>query len=249
MGEFLLGALNWAVGIITEEAFTAVLAGTVVHLWHRWRSRRKVTPVEIHVRKVGPSLAAEMQPRVLIATFSGYQRKPAGLSSEEFAQALAAGDLDRLPLSVDTPSIGHTVRLLETYPSLEKVFLIATRSQRGASSLDSVPLLRAFAGRAGMGCSIDPRAVDLDEDNQVTDDTFRLTKRIFESLGKLYKPSGGRVLVDVTGGVRGLQVGALLACLRPDQDAHLIGGRYRADGTLEEGSGFPMVIQFRPGSD
>ena len=54
-----------------------------------------------------------------------------------------------------------------------------------------------------------------------------------------YKPDDSGILVDLTGGVRSMQVGVLLACLRPEQDIHLVGSRYTQDGKPDPGQREP----------
>ena len=214
-----------------------------------WRQRRVVPRVDIQVRKVTPVPSARVQPKVLVATFSGY-RRPGDMPEEEFIEALQAADLERLPLDETTPGIGTTIKLLGSYSSLEKVFLLTTRTKEGISSIDAVPLLRAWAKRAGLTCQIvaeEGHCLDLEEDSQVTRDAFDATHGIFKSLGRRrYKPKGSQVLVDVTGGPHAMSIGALLACLGPHQDAHVIGSRYDDAGGPIKGSAFPMLIQFQP---
>jgi hypothetical protein len=214
-----------------------------------WRSTRKVMPVSISVRKVNDPPQTWVKPKVLIATFSGY-RRPREMSEDEFAEALSNADLSRLPLDENTPSIGQIIRVLKAYPGLEEVYLLSTRSKQGPSSIDSVSLIRAYVESVGMGSKViaDERCiVDLDEDNQVTEDAFRVTKNLI-SVVRVDRKGGdpNEVLVDVTSSTRAMSTGALLACLRPDQKVHLIGCRYDDQGNVKRDSSFPMILTFRP---
>ena len=218
-----------------------------------YRYGKKVHPVRIHVRKVtGPELT-RTRPLILIATVSPYQRRTAEhLTDAEFAAALSAGDLDKLPLSPTTPSIGQIVLVLDTYRgSLNEIFLITTMSE-GLSSLDSVPLLRNHALRSNPNLVVHAGpeySVSLNEDNQVAESAHRVATRIFERLRKekRYVPDESRILVDVTGGPRSMQIGVLLACLRPEQDVHVVGMKYdKSTGDPDYASAFPMVIHFEP---
>jgi hypothetical protein len=227
-----------------------VIAACVAYVAYRFG--RKVHPVRIRARKVvGPELA-RTRPSILIATLSPYPRKASKLADDEFIEALGQGDLERLPLSASTQSIGHTVRVLDTYrDSLEEVFLITTVSRQGSSSNAAVALLRNYAQRANPSLVIradEEYAISLDDDSEVVETAHAVTRRIFERLRKekRYKPENSTILVDLTGGVRAMQTGALLACLRPEQDIHLIGMRYNATGEAEFDSAFPMVIHFEP---
>jgi hypothetical protein len=91
-------------------------------------------------------------------------------------------------------------------------------------------------------------AVSLDEDNQVAESAHSVATRIFSRLvkEKRYVPDDSRILVDVTGGPRAMQIGVLLACLRPEQDVHVVGMKYKSTGEPDYASAFPMVIHFEP---
>lgn len=219
-----------------------------------YRLGRKVHPVRIQVRKVtGPELA-RTRPVILIATVSPYPRRAAEhLTDAEFAAALAVGDLDKLPLKPTTPSIGQIALVLDTYRhSLEEIILITTMSDGGLSSLASVPLLRNYALRNNPDLVVQAGpeyAVSLDEDNQVAESAHRVATRIFKRMAKekRYDPDQSRILVDVTGGPRSMQIGVLLACLRPEQDVHVVGMKYdQKTGDPDYASAFPMVIHFEP---
>lgn len=230
--------MSWLVQGLVVSAIASV-AG---YLFGWWRARRKVPPIKITAERV--TQFEHVQPRALIATFSGYPNHMR-MDAEAFQRALREGDLAALPLDENTPSIGHTVKLLESYPSLEQVILIATHSAQTSSFL-SIPLLDAWRRQNHLSCTIEQRAVDLDVDNQVTLATHREVRAALERLQKEGGLSAREILVDVTGGPRSMTVGALLACLGPDQNASLVGVRYGADGRFVKGSAFPMVIGFEP---
>lgn len=221
--------------------------------WVVYRWRRTIHPVRIQVRKVeGPELT-RTRPRIIISTFTGYQRRLVPqLTEQEFKDALKSADLGRLPITAATQSIGQTARLVDTYrDSLQELFLISTVSKNGASSLDSVPLLRKYAETLNPKLVIHGEAeyaVSLDEDTQVAEGAHEVTRRIFAALkrDKRYKPDDSAILVDVSGGPRSMTIGVLLACLRPEQDLHLVGTRYDPAGNPDSAAAFPMVIHFEP---
>jgi hypothetical protein len=221
-----------------------------VALWFI-RKRRTIAPVQIRVRKIVGPESRRTTPEVLIATYTGYELPP-GMDADEFSEALQKNDLSRLPVHEGIKGIGLTVRAIKAYPTLKRVYLITTTSQQGRSSLDSVGLLRTWlsssTGQAGVEVLAgEEYSVLLDEDDDVADASYRVTKSILESLkreGK-YKPAGSRILVDVTGGVRSMSVGTLLACIRPDQDVQLVGVPYDVTGKPDHGRAFPMVIGFK----
>jgi len=222
-----------------------------------WRGRRIVPQVDITVRRiVDPELDAVVKPRVLIIIFSGINtprnprlsREEAELEEEIFTQRVATCDYEALGLSTDTPSIGPALRAIEKYSrTLERVVLITTRK-----SLLSAPLLRAYVeAKLEFPGKIDAReeySLNPEDDVQLTLTAYEKTKLIFSDLRKdgLYDPSDSRTLVDITGGPRALQVGVLLACLGRDQNIHLIGSPYGADGRPITKESFPMIVHFVP---
>lgn len=222
-----------------------------------WRSRRIVPHVDIRVQRIDdPTLNAIIQPRVLIAIYSGIyplanpclppeERKSA---DELFAKQVADCDHSSLRLTFDTQSIGHTLRAIDKYKrTLQKVILITTTRSRV-----SVPLLRAYARDVLEFTKPiedpDEYSLNPDDDVQVTNTAYEKTKLLFRNLrrDKLYDPRHSRTLVDATGGTRAMQTGVLLACLGRDQNIHLIGSKYGPDGRPIAGQSFPMIVHFAP---
>lgn len=224
---------------VVSNVITAILAT----LYARAKRRRTIVPVQIKARKIEGAELQRTKPEVLIATFSGY-RCPQGMAESQFLESMKNASLEKLPLDENTLGIGHTVRLLKTYTSLKEVYLIGTES-----SVAAVPLLiRYLSTTLGrVDCKVVAEkeyTVSSTDDTQMVEETFRITRSIFDMLRnqKRYEPTKSHILVDVTGGVRGMSVGALLACVRSDQDIHLIGSKYQRSGAIEKS--FPMVIHF-----
>lgn len=227
---------------LTYNLIWAILVVGGSLLWIRYQTRRRLIPVDIKTRKVsGPE--SGVAPKILIATFSGYPGAPKGMSNEEYATALRAADLGKLPLNEKTLGIGHTLRSLSSYrDSLEEVYLITSLQSR-----ESVDLLRSYAVRHGISAKIHAQPSEtlrLEDDAQVTERTHEVTRDLLIDLRKRVKPKS--ILVDVTGGTRSMTTGALLACLIPDQDAQVIAAEYTPDGRPDGSTSFPLVIQFNP---
>ena len=234
-----------------------MLGASLDWIFRWWRGQRIVPQVDISVQRIDdPSLDAIIEPRVLVVIYSGINapQNPC-LSSEEkkreddlFAKRVKDCDHAALCLSFDTPSIGHTIRAIDKYKrTLEKVVLITT-----TTSKVSVPLLRVYA-RDVLGFTRpidapDEYCLNPDNDVQVTNTAYEKTKLLFKNLrrDKLYDPRHSHTLVDATGGTRAMQTGVLLACLGRDQNIHLIGSKYGADGRPIAGQYFPMIIHFAP---
>ncbi len=242
---------SWAqvgVGFLVNLAST-VFSAAVGFYWGKRRSRHRV---HIDARRVDRMGGTKKKPTVIIATFTGYLRRNAPpMSDDEFRNALVDGDLTKLPIDATTPGIGQAVRLLHAYESsLEELILITTRSKIGPSSIDAASLLQSyvrdhFAGRIKITAD-EGDCIDLDQDDQLVNDGYKYTLAILHRLEKQKRYDRERTLVDVTGSVRGMQMGALLACLHPDQDVHVIGTKYKPNGDPDFAQSFPILIHFEP---
>jgi hypothetical protein len=238
-----------SLAVVENLASSLILFGLGYFIGRR-RGHRKVA---IHARLVDELGRKRPKPKIALATFSGYPERsaPAGLTKEAFRKARREGNLEVLPIDEKTDGIGQIVRLLRAYESsLEELILITTLSKIGASSKDSAPLIESWAqknlARPIKITAHGDDSVDLDQDDNVTNDSYEVARDIFQRLEKDGRYNPKEVLVDVTGSVRSMQMGVLLACLRPDQDAHLIGVKYHDDGTMNRESSFPMLIHFEP---
>jgi hypothetical protein len=209
----------------------------------RWLSARAVN---IHVERIEGTRLARTKPKAMIASFSGYQNTVVPhLSAAEFKAALAAADLTKLPLDETTQSIGPIIRILQTYESLRDLYLVTTRATDGFSSKDSVPLIeRYIREKVKHPVAVhedDASCVQLDDDPNVARQSYLITRKLLRSLRKLRK---GEVLVDVTGGFKSMTIGLLLACIDPDQDAHLVGTKYLPSGKPDHVHSVPLLVEF-----
>lgn len=209
--------------------------------WATYRLWGRLIPVDIRTRKVRGAESG-VTPKILVATFSGY-RKPDGLAPEDYEEALRKADLDKLPVHEGVGGIGHTVRSLLTYgESLDEVYLITSFQSHAA-----VELLKRFARDSGIGATIHARPSEnlrLDDDAEVTERAHEVTRDLLIELRRRAKPRS--ILVDVTGGTRSMTIGALLACLIPDQDVQVIAAQYKPNGQVEGDTSYPLVIKFAP---
>jgi hypothetical protein len=245
--DWLPSGVTWGqvwVAILVNLA-SSVIIGILAYAIGRRRGHRNVA---IHARRVDSMGRRKPSPKIILATFSGYPRKyaPKELDDAAFRKALSDGDLTILPVNEATEGIGQVLRLLHTYENdVDELILLTTKSKKGSSSIDSVPLLRKWAhGNMPRPLTISAEWVDLDQDDKVTNDSYELARDILKRLEREDDRKPSEILVDVTGSVRSMQTGVLLACLRPEQDAHLIGAEYNPDGS--RGTSFPMLIHFEP---
>ena len=226
----------------------------------RYFIRRRTTlipAVDIRSRKlVGPVALASVKPDFMIV-ISGWIHEPKvpdgvpdderRLIKETFHRQLDEGDFVGLRLSPETESAGHTIRAIQTFPSLERVYLITS-----ATSYRSALAIKRYVKEGlRMGCKVIADAkyrLELTDDAQVTIDAHQCTRQILHGLfdeGN-YHPHRSQTIVDVTGGTRSMQVGVLLACLGNEQDILLIGVPYDEQGLSKKKKAYPLLIHFAP---
>jgi hypothetical protein len=243
---------------VFSSLVAACIAGIVIRARYLIRRRTTLIPsVDIRPRKlVGPVALASVKPDFMIVIFGGIHEPKAadGASADErrliketFHRQLDEGDFVGLRLSPETISAGHTIRAIQTFPSLERVYLITT-----ATSYRSALAVKRYVNEGlRMGCDViaDPKyRLDLEDDAQVTIDAHQCTRQILHGLFDegIYHPHRSQTIVDVTGGTRSMQVGVLLACLGSEQDILLIGAPYDEQGVSKNKEAYPILIHFAP---
>jgi hypothetical protein len=241
--DWLPSGVTWGqvgVGLMENVFSSALLFVLGLFIGRRKRHRN----VKFRVRRVDQMEERKRpHPKVILSTFTGYI-KPKEMTEDEFRLALREPDLAKLPISESTQGVGQVAVLLRTYASsLQELILLTTKSTKGTSSSDSVELVRKWAQKMSTPPKISEQSVYLNQDDKVTNDSYQLTRDILEQLERENGLDPRDILVDVSGSMRTMNTGVLLACLRPDQDAHLIGAEYK-DGT--RGSSFPILIHFEP---
>jgi hypothetical protein len=171
------------------------------------------------------------EPRDLIAAFSG-ARPPSEMRPEDFRRALSLADLDLLRF-VDVPDFERLARVVDAYPSVERLHLLTTRTRQGAASLDWLPLLRAHLADRGLSCEViasAEHAVLLSDDGQVIGATREAARKMLETISSSVDRDAAPVLADLTGGSRAMGLGLTLACLASGRDVLYLGTRHDPEG-------------------
>jgi hypothetical protein len=243
---------------VLSSLVAACIVGIVIRARYLIRRRTTLIPsVDIRPRKlIGPVALASVKPDFMILIFAGIHepRAPDGASDDErrlikdiFNRQLEEGDFVGLRLSPETISAGHTIRAIQTFPSLQRAYLITT-----ATSYRSALAVQKYV-KEGLrrGCEViaDPKyRLELADDAQVTIDAHQCTRQILNGLFDegIYHPHRSQTIVDVTGGTRSMQVGVLLACLGSEQDILLIGAPYDEQGLPKSKEAYPILIHFAP---
>lgn len=171
---------------------------------------------------------------------------------EKFKEAMEKLDIDTLMLDdVSQSNFGPPVVALRAHKTkLEHVWLICSKSSTGkkSQSIDYAPLIEKYIHKK-INPTVnvhygDSYAVLLDEDSFVCRQSFKIVKKIYKE-AKKYGLKSKDLITDVTGGIKPLNTGAILACLNRDEDIQVIGTAYDDDGKYK-GEPFPMIIEYKP---
>jgi hypothetical protein len=180
-----------------------------------------------------------------------YQHLAKKLTVEQIRQAALNLDYQTLELAnTAKTNLGHPITAIKSHRAkLEHCWVVCTRAtgEGKNQSLDYAPVFveyitREVLPRAHMHCG-EAYSVELDDDAIVCRNTYRLIKKIYQE-AKMLGLKKNEIITDITGGLRALTVGAILACLDKDVDIQYIGTAYNDEGK-PIGEAVPMVVQYQ----
>lgn len=263
LAGFLALSLNIVANIIsnwlppgTDYALAFVVALIMGSTLYYYVLSRQTVEVSIGVDALRtPVEEKNHAQRGLIVFLSLYRplRGPAKeLTPEQIDQAVA--QLDHKLLDLDNTAnttLGHQVRAIKAHRErLGHCWLVATKARVSGKrqSLDYAPVVEKYirdqiSPRITVHCGED-YAVTLDIEERICRDTYRLVQKIYTEAAKLGIKKK-EMITDITGGMRGITLGAALACLDKDEDIEYIGAEYDDDGNPKEPS-FPVIVEYKP---
>lgn len=245
----LLSPLFEEQGYAMALIFALVMAGIVL-LLVKWRQSLEV---DIDVDPIRDETAEKQHAqRGIIVFLSLYKHLGGKVKPEEVRQALVNLDYKTLDLeSMTNTTLGHQIRAIKSHRSkLKHCWIVCTRATGRSQnqSLDYAPVFAEYITREVLpelqihyGESY---SVELDDDAIVCRNTYRLVKQIYKE-AKDHGLTKNELITDITGGIRALTVGAILACMDKDVDIQYIGTRYNDQGN-PTGEAFPLLVQFQP---
>ncbi|MFQ5577273.1 MAG: hypothetical protein ACE5G8_09840, partial [Anaerolineae bacterium] len=171
----------------------------------------------------------------------------AALSPQERRQAVDALDFDRLQL--EASNFRPIIEAIFSHKSeLEHCWLLTTKGQQTPGSSPYAPLLVAYLReRKGIRCKFhhgEAYTISLDDDALIFSKTYDQVQRILKQTERL-KIASQELVADITGGVRSMTLGMILACLNGDRDVEFVGTRYDERGE-PAGDPFPIIFSFEP---
>jgi hypothetical protein len=237
-----------------QQLFLALLfalaVSGIVLLWLKWRQSLEV---DIDVDPIRDETAERQHAqRGLIVFLSLYQHLGKKMAVEQIHQAALNLDYQTLELANTTiTNLGHPITAIKNHRTkLEHCWVVCTRAtgEGKNQSLDYAPVFveyitRELLPQVHMHYG-EAYSVELDDDAIVCRNTYRLIKNIYKE-AKTLGLKKNEIITDITGGVRALTVGAILACLDKDADIQYIGTAYNDEGK-PIGDAVPMVVQYQP---
>jgi hypothetical protein len=240
----------------TEYALSVIAALIVAAFSYYYVRSRQTVEVDIAVDALcTPEEEHEQAQRALVVFLSLYRplRGPAAkLTQKQIDRAVRELDYTTLDLdNTGNTTLGHQIRAIKAHRTkLEHCWLVATKARVSGKrqSLDYAPVLAKY-----IQDKINPAiqvhygenyAVTLDIEEKICRNTYRLVKHIYkeaETLGMKKK----EIITDITGGIRGITLGAILACLDKDENVEYIGTDYDENGNPTETS-YPVVVEYKP---
>lgn len=190
----------------------------------------------------------------LVSKYRSFAKPPP--SPEIIAAALANCDYRQLDL--ENSNLGTIIHAVVAHKSrLRHCWLIGSantptrdpaRKDEELGSCAFIPLLQKYLHeQKGVQCTFwsgSPYAVSLRDDTQVYLKTMDLVKKAFEEARKL-KIDPRDMVVDFTGGVRGMSAGAILAGLGSTHALEFLGTHYNEKGEPQLETNFLIIVPFK----
>lgn len=187
---------------------------------------------------------------LIMSLYSSRSEKTKHLTGEEIKDALTMKDYTAL--DIENSNLGHGITSILTHADkLEHCWIIGScaKDSNTPCSIDyEETFIEYLKKEKDLTCQFhcgDYYAVPLDDDALICNKAYQITNDIFLEAKKQYKLNPKDIIVDVTGGIKSMNLGLILASLHKDRDIQIIGNRYDDKGRLI-GEPYPVKIHFKP---
>ena len=163
---------------------------------------------------------------------------------------MAAKEQNYTLLDLENSNFATAIEAISTHASqLKYCWIITTTSSDGKQSASApyVPVLVKYLQEVNqVKCKFkyEGYSVTLDNDSEVTIKTRNLVNRIFKEAQKL-RLKDEDIIADITGGMRSIPLGIILACLDGHRKIQFIGTHYDQNARFS-GPLYPMVFDYEP---
>jgi len=225
----------------------------ILYLYARYRQRTEVT---IDAEALRGQDGSPKEPQKGLVVLLSLCRPLAGSAKSLMPAVLdkAIEDCDYVKLDLENTAnttLGHQILAIKTHSkTLRHCWLVATRARIPGKrqSLDFAPVVAKFIKeKISKDIQVhygDDYAVTIDNEEAICRSSYRLIKKIYDEARRL-GIKNEEMLTDVTGSIRGVSIGATLACLDRDTDIEYIGAEYDDNGN-PTGNAFPLIVEYKP---
>jgi hypothetical protein len=153
-------------------------------------------------------------------------------------------------LDLENSNFATAIEAISTHASqLKYCWIITTTSSDGKQSASApyVPVMVKYLQEVKqVKCEFkyEGYSVTLDSDSEVTVKTRNLVNRIFKEAQKLGLKNED-IIADITGGMRSIPLGIILACLDGHRKIQFIGTHYDQNAGFS-GPLYPMIFEYEP---
>lgn len=182
--------------------------------------------------------------------FVSLYNNPQKLSPEALKLAIDNLDFERLQPEAETSNLRPMIHAVLAHSSqLQHCWLLSTEGK--AETPGSIIYARVIAEylrqEKGLNCTFyyGPQyAIPLDNDLEILQKTYDLLKQVFKE-SEAFQLDSGRLIVDLTSGIRNMALGMVLACLAKERDIEFVSTSYGEDGRTQ-GDLTPIIFRFEP---
>ncbi len=244
--EWISAQMNWLLVTVI-----ALLFGGIMYFYVRSKQT-----IEVSIALDALRTAQEEErcaQRGLIVFLSLYRALDGPAKTLTAAQIdQAVKNLDYVALDLDNTrntTLGHPIRAIKAHQKkLERCWLISTQARTPGKrqSFDYAPVIEKYIKdqiNPNIAVHWKEYILTLDIEEKVCRDAYRLVQQIYSEANRLGIKKN-EMITDVTGGVRGIMLGAVLACLDKDEDVEYIGADYDEAGN-PTGPSFPVIVEYR----
>ena len=187
---------------------------------------------------------------VLLSDFVGQGLTNKTLSPVQLADALDRKDHNLLDLEhSNQATVIHSVMAHQA--KLQHCWILTTSNSDGTrnQSLPFAPVMEAcLKEKYGLTCQFHygkEFTVPVDDDDAITRKLRDIISEIFKTAKKEYHLNDEQIVADITGGLKSMSLGMILACLDKQRTLQYVGSKYAADGK-RMGDPIPMLFDFEP---
>jgi len=252
--KFLASGIESMPSIIFTFIFTSIVTSVASYVAYRFGIRKGIN---VHLRAFPLHTGEEKKKSakrgliLIVPLYTSYSKK--NITEKEKKQALKNKDYKKLDL--EKSNLGHNIEAIKANShNLEHCWLTSSHSSDAANNQCSIGytevLIEYLRNEENISCEFhygEKYAVSLDSDALICEKTYDMTTNIYKEARKKYKLKPKDIIADVTGGIKSMNLGMVMACMHEDQEIQIIGRKYDSNGKISiSDKPYPIKIYFAP---